>query len=105
MNSTILNEPEARDAEASEMSTVTESELILVVKSRALRRLNIHRTDSGGFRVSVNLNNQEGEHDLVTTRKNPREWASLDRLTNHIQEKFGAQLPITLYLQAGETTK
>jgi hypothetical protein len=87
------------------MSTVSESELGLVVKSRALRRLLIHRTDAGRFRVSVTLNNQEGELDLVTTRKKPREWASLDRLAQHIQEKFGANLAITLCLQSGETSK
>lgn len=87
------------------MSIVSESELGLVVKSKALRRLNIHRTNAGRFRVSVTLNNQDGDLDLVTTRKRPREWASLDRLAKHIQERFGPHLAITLILESGETSR
>ena len=70
------------------MNTISESELVLVVRSKALKRMHINQTEEGKFRITVNLNNQEGELDLVTFRKTPREWASLDRLVKHIQEKY-----------------
>jgi hypothetical protein len=40
----------------------------------------------------------------VTTRKQLREWASLDRLTRHIEDKYGAVPAITISLEAGEPT-
>jgi hypothetical protein len=87
------------------MSTISESELVLVVRSRALKRMHIIQKEEGKFRVVVNLNNQEGELELVTFRKKPREWASLDRLAKHIQEKYGAIPTMTLSLFSGEATK
>lgn len=87
------------------MSTIYESELILVVRSQALKRMHISQSDEGKYRVLVNLNNQEGELELVTYRKKPREWASLDRLAKHIQEKYGAIPIMTLTLFSGEFTK
>jgi hypothetical protein len=87
------------------LNTISESELVLVVRSRALKRMHIIQTEEGKFRVVVNLNNQEEELDLVTFRKKPREWASLDRLAKHIQEKYGAIPPITLSLFSGEASK
>ena len=88
------------------MNTISESELSLVVRSKALKRLHITQTEQGKFRITVTLNNQEGEHELVTTRKTPREWASLDRLAKHITEKFGGAIPaIHLTLFSGEASK
>ena len=88
------------------MSTVAEAELSLVSRTTALQRLRIFRTREGKYRMSVSLSHQAGELELqiVTTRKQPREWASLDRLTRHIQEKYGAVPAITLCLEAGEPT-
>jgi hypothetical protein len=87
------------------MDTISESELVLVVRSRALKRMHVIQNEEGKFRVVVNLNNQEGELELVTFRKKPREWASLDRLAKHIQEKYGAVPIMTLTLFLGETSK
>ena len=80
------------------MATITESELGLVVRSLAVKRFRIVRKGSGKYLVYVELNNQEGELALVTTRKNPREWASLDRLATHIQDKYGSIRSISLSL-------
>jgi hypothetical protein len=80
------------------MHTINESELVLVVLSKALKRLHIIQTAQGRFRIKVILKNQEEERDLVTYRKQPREWVSLDRLAKHIREKCGAIPPMTLTL-------
>lgn len=87
------------------MNTLSESELVLVIKSRAFKRLHIIQNEQGKFRITVSLNNQEGELNLVTYRKTPREWASLDRLAKHIHEKYGAIPNMTLSLYSGETSK
>ena len=87
------------------MNTISESELALVAKTRALKRMNIIQTEAGRYRVIVNLNNQEDELELVTFRKTTREWSSLDRLIKHIQEKYGAMPNITLSLYSGEASK
>ena len=84
------------------MRTISESELGLVVRSQVVKRFHIVQDGSGKYRVNVELNNQEGELTLVTTRKNPREWASLDRLAKHILDKYEPRLIVTLSLQAGD---
>lgn len=87
------------------MNTISESELVLVIKSKALKRMHIVQNEHGKFRIIVNLNNQEGELELVTFRKKPREWASLDRLAKHTREKYGAIPVMTLSLYLGEPSK
>lgn len=87
------------------MNTISESELGLVVRSKAIKRFHIVQNQQGKFLITVTLNNQEGELELVTTRKNAREWASLDRLAKHIQEKYGAIPSISLSLHTGDSTK
>lgn len=86
------------------MLSISESQLVFVVRSDALRQLRITQNELGNFLVAVQLNNQDGWHELVTFRKKPREWASLDRLAKHIREKYGAIPTITLNLFFGEAT-
>lgn len=87
------------------MKTISESELVLVIRSRALKRMHIVQNEKGKFRILVNLNNQEGGLELVNFRKKPREWASLDSLAKRIQEKYGVIPTMTLNLFSGEETK
>lgn len=86
------------------MNTISESELGLMVLTKGLKRFHIVQNRLGKYHIRVTLNNQEGELQLVTTRKSAREWASLDRLANHIQDKYGA-IPISLSLHTGDSTK
>ena len=81
------------------MNGISESELALVVKSRAIKRMHILQTEIGRFRIHVTLNNQDGDLELLTFRKKPREWASLDRLIKHIREKLPNVPNITLSLR------
>lgn len=87
------------------MNVISESELVLVVRSKALKTLHIMQTNEGKYRINVNLKNQETVLDLVTFRKTPREWASLDRLVKHIQSKYIGVPSIILTFYSGEATK
>jgi len=75
------------------MNTVSESELIDYVKNSAVKRLNIVQSGVNKYQIVVVLTWKEGELNLVTTRGKPREWASLDRLSRHIREKYDGVLP------------
>jgi hypothetical protein len=81
------------------MSTISESDLIDCVRNKAVKKLHIIQDPNGKFRIVVNLTWKEGDFDLITTRRKPREWASLDRLARHIQENYGVIPPITLTLK------
>ena len=81
------------------MTKITEAELTDFVRNRAIKRFSIVQGESGKYQVVIALNWKEGDCQLVTFRKKPREWASLDRLARHIAEKYGGELPrITLTL-------
>lgn len=85
--------------ESKKMNEISEAELIDCVKNKAVKQLNIVQSDNGKYQISLSLTWKEGEWNLVTTRGKPREWASLDRLARHIQEKYdGALIPISLAL-------
>jgi hypothetical protein len=77
--------------EANLTSTVNEAELTLLGRSNGVRRISIEETEEGRFRVLVIFMNDGNEHTLVTTRREPREWASLDRLA----QRLGRVVPTT----------
>lgn len=80
------------------MGTISESDLIDCVRNNAVKKLKIIQDPNSKYRIVVNLTWKEGDFDLITTRRKPREWASLDRLVRHIQDNYGAIPPITLTL-------
>lgn len=86
---------------ASCMKAITESGLALLLESQAVKQMHIVQNEEGKYRVIVKLHNQEEELEPVTFRKKTRYWASLDRLTKHIREKYGSHIPninLSLYL-------
>jgi hypothetical protein len=87
------------------MSTISETELEDAGRNKAIKKLNIVQQTNGKYAVTVNLTWKEGEFTVITQRKNTREWASLDRLTTHIQENYGAVPPISLMLLPIEEIK
>lgn len=87
------------------MNVISEPELVLVVRSRVLKCLHIIQTSEGRYRISVNLKNQEEALELVTFRKTPREWASLDRLIKHMQSKYLGIPSVILTFYSGEATR
>jgi hypothetical protein len=87
------------------MNAINESELLLIVRGKAIKTMHIDQTGEGKFRILVTLKSQEEEFELVTFRKTPREWASLDRLAKHIQQKYRGIPSIILTFYSGEATK
>lgn len=87
------------------MHTLSESELCDAVRNRAVQRLTIRQTETGKFQIVVALTWKEGEINLVTARKNIREWASLDRLARHITDNYGTLPHISLSLHQGLALK
>lgn len=75
------------------MNTISESELADFVKNKAVKKLHIIQNDAEKYEIFATLTWKEGDWHLVTTRGKPREWASLDRLSHHIREKYGGTLP------------
>ncbi len=55
-----------------------------------------------GFRIYLSLKWKEGEILLVTQRKYPREWVSIDRLVRHMNKHYGNLPPIFLHLRSEE---
>ena len=80
------------------MNALSEAELADCVKNQAVQRLNIIESETGKWRVTVNLTWKEGSWNLLTARKTVREWASLDRLIRHIRENYGIPPSISLSL-------
>lgn len=74
------------------INTIGEAELVDFIKNKAVKRLNIVQNDNK-YQIIVNLTWKDGDFTLITTRKTPREWASLDRLARHICEKYNGDLP------------
>lgn len=80
------------------MNTISEPELEDAGRNNAIKKLHIVQQESGKFGIVINLTWKEGEFTLVTQRKNVREWASLDRLSLHIQDNYGLVPSISLTL-------
>ncbi|MEI6706029.1 MAG: hypothetical protein WCK96_02715 [Methylococcales bacterium] len=76
------------------MNIVEEAELVDLAKNNAVKSLNIVQTESNTYKIIVCLTWKKGEFHLVTARKTPREWSSLDRLTRHINEKYIGKIPL-----------
>jgi hypothetical protein len=81
------------------MTTVTERDLLLYIKSKVLRQLEVLPTGSGRFQLRASLTVAPGGLILCGSRNKPREWASLDTLARHICIKYGAPCPIALSLR------
>lgn len=65
---------------------VGEADLFEYLKNNAVHSLRVHETDGGKFQIFARVNWKGGELQLITTRRKPREWASLDRLAKHFKK-------------------
>jgi hypothetical protein len=79
------------------MHTIVEHELIDNLAHHAVKRMRLVQVERG-FRITVELGWKEGQILLVTQRKKPKEWASLDRLVRHINVNYATVPVITLHL-------
>ncbi len=85
------------------MNAVSEGEVADFIRNKAVKRMNIIQTDGGKYRIVVTLTWKPGDWNLVNARRQPRKWASLDRLARHIINEYGGDLPpINLVLRGGK---
>ena len=64
---------------------VTDSELIDYLKNRVVHKIRVYENEKGRYQITVQVSWKGGELQLITTRKKPREWASLDRMVKHFK--------------------
>ncbi|MFW1512981.1 hypothetical protein ACEWBN_22295 [Vibrio parahaemolyticus] len=67
---------------------ISEPELIDNLESKAVKTMALVQGEDGKFCIYVTLTWKEGRQLLETQRKEPRTWASLDRLVKHINQKY-----------------
>lgn len=84
--------------------TINEGELIDNASTGTLTSLKLVKT-TGGFQIRVQLSWKENELTLITQRKKPREWVSLDRLAQWMDENLKHLPPITLVLRKTKNEK
>lgn len=65
--------------------TVTEADLIDYLRNRAVHKLRIYENANGRYELRIQVSWKGGELQLITARKKPREWASLDRMVRHFK--------------------
>ncbi|QCP55113.1 hypothetical protein FAZ95_38965 [Trinickia violacea] len=66
------------------MSKITEAEFREYAKNNAIRRAAVVKTPEG-YVLIIELTWKEGLHTLYTQRKQPRAWASIDRMVEYLQ--------------------
>lgn len=87
----------------SEMNTITEAVLIDNARNGAVEVVKIAPSpDDKGFFVYVVLSWKADELILVTNRKQPRLWVSLDRLYAHMSSKYGNIKAINVFFSKQE---
>lgn len=81
--------------------TYTEAELADFLEHKVVQKLSIVQLGLDRYELIMSLTWKPGNWRIITLRKTPREWSSLDRLTKHIIKKSVNGLPqIDLLLDA-----
>jgi hypothetical protein len=83
--------------------TIAERDVLLCIRSGAVRRFYIMETSAGQYRLRVSLTFEPHDFEVASARGMPREWASLDSLAKQIRNKFGSPCGIVLSLCAEAT--
>lgn len=78
------------------VNTITETELVRL--AQFVKRIRIEETPEEKYRTYITIQKEDREQLVITQRKTPREWASLDRLVKHIRTTYGVTPNITLTL-------
>lgn len=85
-------DPKRGQCEGQEVSTVEEKDLIRYCSVNAVKQLRLEAVpcedDKTAYRVHVKGTWDAQEHLLITFRKSPREWSSLDRFMRHARDVY-----------------
>lgn len=73
--------------------TLTESEFADFLEHKVVQKLKVVQLGKDRYEVIVSITWKPGNWRLVTLRKKPREWASLDRLVKHLLSKSKKGVP------------
>jgi hypothetical protein len=84
------------------LQLIAERDLLLCIRSQSLRRLTIVRMAGGPYQLRASLSFEPGEMILANVRGKARQWASLDRLANHIRSKYGAPACLAIDLSRAD---
>jgi hypothetical protein len=68
------------------MNTMLETDLMR--QAKFVKRIRIEETPDKRYRTHITIQKEEHEQLLITQRKIPKEWASLDRLIKHISSIY-----------------
>jgi hypothetical protein len=74
--------------------TMTETELADFLVHSAVQKLWFVQLDKDKYEVIASLNWKPGNWRLLSVRKKPREWVSLDRLAKSILSKCVKDVPV-----------
>lgn len=81
--------------------TLTEAELADFLEHKAVQKLLFVQLGKDRYEVITIITWKPGHWRLLTQRKKPREWVSLDRMANHMLSKCSNGVPpIELILDA-----
>lgn len=82
------------------MTTITEKELSDSAQNHAVTMLKVTKApDESGWIIYVNLNWKEGDFLLITSKRKPRTWVSMDRLFKHIEVNYGEITRFAIFLR------
>lgn len=86
------------------MNTMYETDLVRHAKF--VKRIRIEQTPDSKYLTYITIQKEDHEQLLITQRKIPKEWASLDRLVKHLSSIYenlpeGSFPPITIKLYTG----
>ncbi len=75
------------------MKAISEAELVDFARNKVVKQMYIVQGENARYTIIVTLTWKPGDWNVVNAKKKPREWASLDRLTRHIINEYGNELP------------
>lgn len=83
---------------------VTENLMAEYLKSKAIKEISVIENENGKYLIGITVTWKKGEMRLVTARKKPKEWVSLDRLARHLKKLDGDLPSIVLTLNKNAKT-
>ena len=85
------------------MNTITEAELTSFARSGVVTCIKaVPAQDGRGVNLYVRLSWKEGDLLLITQKKQPRVWASVDRLLAHIGHHYRTVDSLHIFLRNAE---
>lgn len=87
----------SEEVESTSFHLISEAELTDFIRNKVVKKYSVYENEDLTYRLIINLTWKEGDFCLATTRKQPRNWASLDTLVRHLK-KQGVLRSIQIYL-------